>query len=676
VVRRGNVDASEQIERFKEFLDSDYRKEMHKLDNKGIPSLEIDFSMLMKFEPELADLLLEEPEEVLKAAEIAVSDFGFKTDFRVRFFNLPKSQFIMIRDIRSNNLDDFICIEGLVRQSSDVRPQVVSARFECPSCGNIISILQLDTRFKEPTRCSCGRKGKFRLISKALVDAQRLVMEESPDMLEGGEQPKRLSILLKEDLVEPKMEMKTTPGNKIRVVGIIKEVPIMLKTGAQSVRFDLVMEANHIESIEETFEEVKVSEEEGTKIKSLAKDPLVYERLINSIAPSIYGHERVKEAIVLQLLGGVKKIRGDGTRTRGDIHILLVGDPGAGKSEILQFVSKTAPKGRFVAGRSTTAAGITASVVKDDFLRGWALEGGAMVLANKGVLCIDEMDKMSVEDTSSLHEGMEQQILSIAKANIQATLRTETTILAAANPKLGRFDPYAPIASQINLPPALINRFDLIFPIRDLPNRETDEKIASHVLRIQQNAGVVISEIEPKFLRKYFAYARQKVSPVLTDNAVEEIKKFYVELRNKETAGEREIKPIPISARQLEALVRMAEGSAKARLSKKVGRQDAKRAINLLRYCLMQVGFDYETGQIDIDRISTGITASERSRIVIVRDLILNLEKKLGKSIPIEDIIAEAGEKGINEPQVEESIEKLKREGFLFEPRRNVISRL
>ncbi|MBU1203863.1 MAG: minichromosome maintenance protein MCM [Nanoarchaeota archaeon] len=670
------MDASEQIERFKEFLDSDYRKEMHKLDNKGIPSLEIDFSMLMKFEPELADLLLEEPEEVLKAAEIAVSDFGFKTDFRVRFFNLPKSQFIMIRDIRSNNLDDFICIEGLVRQSSDVRPQVVSARFECPSCGNIISILQLDTRFKEPTRCSCGRKGKFRLISKALVDAQRLVMEESPDMLEGGEQPKRLSILLKEDLVEPKMEMKTTPGNKIRVVGIIKEVPIMLKTGAQSVRFDLVMEANHIESIEETFEEVKVSEEEGTKIKSLAKDPLVYERLINSIAPSIYGHERVKEAIVLQLLGGVKKIRGDGTRTRGDIHILLVGDPGAGKSEILQFVSKTAPKGRFVAGRSTTAAGITASVVKDDFLRGWALEGGAMVLANKGVLCIDEMDKMSVEDTSSLHEGMEQQILSIAKANIQATLRTETTILAAANPKLGRFDPYAPIASQINLPPALINRFDLIFPIRDLPNRETDEKIASHVLRIQQNAGVVISEIEPKFLRKYFAYARQKVSPVLTDNAVEEIKKFYVELRNKETAGEREIKPIPISARQLEALVRMAEGSAKARLSKKVGRQDAKRAINLLRYCLMQVGFDYETGQIDIDRISTGITASERSRIVIVRDLILNLEKKLGKSIPIEDIIAEAGEKGINEPQVEESIEKLKREGFLFEPRRNVISRL
>ncbi|MBI2110178.1 ATP-binding protein [Candidatus Woesearchaeota archaeon] len=1057
------IEAQQQIERFKEFITLHYEKDFHELIRKGAKSLLINFSELLQFDPELADNLLDDPEELIKAAELTMTQFDLpeKVLMKVRFYNLPDSQKIKIKDIRSVNLGNFMTIEGIVRQSSDVRPQVTSARFECPSCGNNLTIIQVDTAFKEPYRCSCGRRGKFRLLSKELVDAQRLVLEEIPETLEGGEQPKRLPVFLKEDLVEPKMERKTTPGSKVRVSGIIREVPITLKGGTQSIRYELMMDANYIIPIEETYTEIEIGKEEEEQIRELAKDPKIYQKLINSIAPSIYGHEDVKEAIVLQLFGGVKKIKSDGTKIRGDTHLLLVGDPGcisgdsqvalfnkgmdkiqdlgqfhlqpirelvtkirenekdsnydyattfhkyqdqpvlkvatesgkeiictynqplltkngwvradnllindkirvmpkipnyikrladanfarvpkksghlkevnlpkkvtpelaslygyiigdgnlhpkgyrvacyinedekdlveklsglwkstfevepsiiirnvspvektiddgngllrsfisvqqiylleinsrqvaqslsflankrvpqqiyqspkhiiskfiswlfeadgcalgngrgrtaiqlksvnkellkdvqllllyfgihsrivydnlcirrsrdmeifaneigfqsekkkrkieeviqiinaryetysrkkfqryekikkiapygvrnvydfevpvsnrfiangivchnSGKSIILQFVSKSSPKGRFISGKGSSAAGITASVVKDEFLRGWALEAGAIVLANGGILVADELDKMSPEDRDALHEGLEQQQITIAKANINATLNAETKVLAAANPKLGRFDPYQPIAAQIDLPPTLINRFDLIFPIRDIPNKETDTKIATHVLRVQQKPEELKQEIPTDILKKYISYAKQKVFPVLTDVAIDEIKNFYVTLRNKGSTGDESIKPIPISARQLEALVRLAEGSARVRLSPKVTREDAKRAIALLQHCLMQVGFDYETGQIDIDRIATGIPASERSRISVLREIINSLESKGMKSIPLEEITAKAGEKGITEEQVEEIIERLKRDGSVFEPRRGFISKI
>ncbi len=668
------IDAARQIEKFQEFIEASYQKKLHEIIQKGEKSLTLDFNELSKFDPELSEQLLSDPEDTVKAAELCLENFDLpKTDIHIRFTNLPKSQKVMIRDIRSEHLNKFLHFEGIVRQSSDVRPQVTSAKFECPSCGNTISILQIDTKFKEPSRCSCGRRGRFRLLSKELVDAQRLVVEEAPESLQGGEQPKRLSVFLKEDLVEPKMEKKTTPGSKINVIGIIKEIPIPLRTGAQSVRYDLVAEANFIEPIEQSYEDIEISKEDEDEIIKLAKDPNIYEKLTKSIASSIYGHEDVKEALVLQLMGGVRKLREDGTKTRGDMHVLLVGDPGAAKSTILQFISKAAPKARYIAGRSATTAGITATITKDEFLRGWALEAGAIVLANQGILAIDEMDKMSVEDTSSLHECMEQQQLTISKANIQATLRAETTILAAANPKLGRFDPYQPIAAQIDLPPTLINRFDLIFPIRDIPNKELDEKIASHVLSLHQKPDRIQAEIPPETLKKYVSYVKKNIHPVLTDQAMDEIKSFYVTLRNSTQQGDDEIKPVPISARQLEALVRLAEGSARVRLSNKVTRADAKRAITLLKYCLMQVGFDYETGQIDIDRISTGVTASQRSKIVVIREIISQLEKKFGKSIPLDELMNESIEKGIEEAKVEEILDKMKRDGLVFEPTKGKI---
>ena len=1008
------MDVHEQISKCKEFIEAIYKTQLHNVSTKGRKSLIIDFQDIITFSPELADFIIESPEDGVIAMEQAIESFDLGI-FKARFHNLPSVQFTMIRDIRSSHLGKFIYTEGLVRQSSDIRPQVTIARFECPSCGNILTMPQLETKFKEPSRCSCGRRGKFRMLSKELVDAQRIVLEEIPELLEGGEQPKRIPIFLKEDLVEPVMEKKTTPGSKVRVFGIIKEIPIPLSSGGQSTRYDLMIESNFILPLEETFGELEISEEDKKQILELSKSPTLFEDFTASTAPSIYGHNRIKEALVLQLMGGVKKTRPDGTKTRGDMHILLVGDPGTAKSSLISSLAKVAPKSRLTGGKSASGAGLTAAVVKDEFLKGWALEAGAIVLANGGYLFIDELDKMSTEDRNALHEALEQQRISISKANIQAcyssdtevltekgwkkynevnnlkiaqfypkdkkikflnhkglyvynnkesmywfknkrndilitpkhtmlakeysqkeyqvikaedlkysytrflnsgnyeaegrkyfilpgikhkqnrthekytqqetgknipmelwleflgyylseggiqrefsigipqkkgknadkiriclkklsqhlgftlteskdgkyytrfqitntqlfktlvencgkncytkknpmsladlskeqleiffnalmlgdgskegrefsstsenladevqaiacligksaskniaykargnrktlyritlsdkttpsirrkyiqkkkyegevfcfatesgffitrrngkiaiqgnTLKAETTVLAAANPKLSRFDPYTPIASQIDLPASLINRFDLVFPIRDIPNREVDEKIASHVLSIHKEPETIQPKIPANLYKRYISYAKQHIFPKLGDKAMDEIKEFYVNLRNSNTGTGEEIKPIPISARQLEALIRLAEGSARLRLSSKVTRNDAKRAIELLRYCLMQVGFDKETGQFDIDKLYTGLPTSTRTKIITVREIINDLEKKIGKNIPIENIMKEALEHGLEENKVEEYLNRLRREGEIFEPKQGIISK-
>jgi replicative DNA helicase Mcm len=673
-------DATELIQKLHDFLQQNYYAELVEQARKGQKWLIADFAALSKFDPDISDALLEQPEEVLKAAEIAVEQFdvpgGIEAvrNFAVRFINLPESSRLMIRNIRSQNLNKLHLIEGVVRQKSDVRPQVTEAKFECPSCGNTISMLQLDNKFKEPTRCSCGRKGKFRLLSKVLVDAQGIVLEEVPEQLEGGEQPKRMNVFLKNDLVSPLSEKRTNPGARIMIVGMIKEVPIITRSGAQSTRFDLLLEANSVSSVQEDFSDIVITPEDEKLIKSLADDPAIVRKIVGSMAPSIYGHDYVKEALMLQLVGGVRKKHADGVVRRGDIHILLVGDPGAAKSQLLKRMNVVAPKARYVTGKGASGAGLSATVVKDEFLQGWSLEAGALVLANKGLCCIDEMDKMAKEDTWAMHEALEQQSVTISKANIQATLRCETTVLAAANPKFGRFDPYDTVANQIDLPPTLINRFDLIFPIKDTPDQKKDEKLASFMLELHKN-NVENPPIDTELLRKYVAYARQRVVPKLTDGAVEELKEYFIKMRSSAGSGA-SARSVPISARQLEGLVRLSEACAKIHLRDKVLKKDAKRAIELLDYCLRQVAMDEETGQFDIDRISTGVPASQRNKIMTVKEVIGELENKVGKVVPIEDVVREATANGLTESEIEDVLQKLKKSGDIFEPRHGFVSRI
>jgi len=346
----------------------------------------------------------------------------------------------------------------------------------------------------------------------------------------------------------------------------------------------------------------------------------------------------------------------------------MIGDPGVAKSVILTFMANISPKGRYVVGKSTSGAGLTATVIRDEYLKGWSLEAGAMVLANRGLLCIDELEKMDQRDQSAMHEALEQQTVSISKANIQATLKAQTSVLAAANPKFGRFDPTQGIPQQINLPPALINRFDVIFTMRDIPNKSNDEKVADHILMEHQVKAKEMA-IERHLFRKYIAYARQKVHPQLTDEAVAEMKSFYVGLRNRPIIEGQEMRTIPISARQLNSLIRLAEAAAKLRMSEKVEKRDAMVAIDLMKYYLEQVGMDEETGQIDIDKISGRMMSSQRNKILVVRRTLKELKKEHGEQIPIEEI-EKALEGKMDENEIEQSLDKLKQANEIYQPKR------
>lgn len=671
------MEQEEFVNQIIKFLEQSYKKEILRLNLTGQNFIKVDFEKISSFSTELSSHILDNPNDFFESSKMAfkaitsTDDLKY-TDFRIRLYNLPSSRNVLVRDIRSSHIGRLITVEGTIRQKTDVRPKVTKMRFTCPACGKKILILQDDTKISKPGSCPfCGRTGSFPESEKELVDYQGMILEEMTTQLDGGEQPKRIKCSLYEDLVSPITDKKTNPGSNVRVVGVLKEVQQRAPDGGTSTVYDLVVELNNIEPVQEDFSSIKLSKEDIEKIKEFENDPNLTKRLVDSFAPGIFGYEEIKEALLCSMVGGVQKERSDGVRSRGDIHLLLIGDPGAGKSQLLKRSTVVAPKAKFVSGKGTSGAGLTAAVVKDEFLKGWALEAGALVLANKGVCMIDELDKMSTNDTSAMHEALEQQTISVSKANIQATLKSETTVIAAANPKYGRFDPSMNIAKQINLPPALISRFDLIFALKDLPNAEKDGRLAEFVLRMHRTNDVSTPEIETDLLRKFLVYARQHVKPKLTNKAIKQLKDYYMKMRSSSDENS-----IPITTRQLEALVRISEGFAKLRLGKEVTVNDAKKAVSLLHYCLSQIGVDPETGKIDIDKITSGITSSQRNRISVVREIINTLSKDVGNVIPVEKLKDEAEKAGIDEVTFENVLKGLMRNGEIYEPKKNHISKI
>ena len=1176
------MDYGEAVTEFEEFFSERYFQEVVEAAKNGKDSVVVEFETLDMFSFELTDYLRDNPVSGIDAAEEGVQSHEQVTgeDFSVRFVNMPEEDQVLLKNLRSKHIGKFIPVEGMIKRASQVKPEVVSAIFECTACGDRYEKEQDSSELKSPYKCDCGSK-KFDAIEKNMTDTQMVTMEEDPDNREGSEQPSSLSVRLEGDLVDPDFQKKIVPGNVVEVTGIMRERPLKKK----SKKFDIYMEANHVEPTQQEFEQLELDQETISEIKEMAEDDQIFQRITNSIAPSIFGHERIKEAIALQMFGGVKKTREDGVKSRGDLHILLIGEPGTGKSQLLQFSGELAPKGRYVVGKSSTGAGLTASVVKEESTGEFSLEAGAVVLANKGMAAIDEIDKMASEDRSSLHEAMEQQCfapstsvylpdgskksignivdnlvdekdsrvqddgrevvgadfevlsldreeislescevslagrrespermlelelgngrelcvtpehpfyqvedgrlievdaselseesfvlsprkmpvdgeeqtledisveegrksvdtpehnspalakfvgyqvsdggyelnrgekvgfnftnsnekliedynkcldslfdvnpyirerdnrkevrviskelknwleelgplldkgetkkvpemlmkcrleelktllrsffdgdggvyetqrgyriravvenrelieqvqdillrlgihstlvedgkvwrieitryqdikkfkenigflsqkkterlekaeeternskepvpgiaaklmeltqslglnqdqilatnltrkqnvsrkkalqllnhlekraqeleeisltedieqlkekrekfgismrqiaeeinvsnglighweqngtertkeykkalrkileekkklkkdiervknilenlrmvkikniseyqpeheyvydltapenknfiaentvqhnsISVNKANIQATLNAQTSILAAGNPKFGRFDPYEPIPEQINIGDTLLSRFDFIFPVLDEPDEAKDKELAGTILQNHIDPEDMDAEIPQERLRKYIAYAKKNVRPQLTEEASEKIQEFYVNMRSKGEEGS-----VPITARQLEALIRIAEASARAHLQEKVLIKDAERAIDLLTYCLKQVGMDPETGDFDIDIIESGVSNSQRNRLQTIKQLIDQLAGD-DDSAEIEEVIEQAQEEGLEEDKVEEIIEKLKREGELFEPQQGHIQKI
>ena len=647
------------LAKFEEFFSTTYKDDVFEILEKypDERSLIVDYNDLEMFDPDLADLLIEKPEEVIAASQKAIKNIDplmKDAELNIRFKNL--TNLVDLGNLLSKYIGRFVAADGIVRKTDEIRPRIETGVFECRGCMRLHEVEQTSSNvILEPSLCNeCGGRS-FRLLQEEskYIDTQTARIQEPLEKLSGGTEPKQMLLTLEDDLVD-----ELSPGDKVRITGTLKTF-----REERSGKFKNYLYVNHIEPLEQEFEELDISEEDEAKIKELAKDPHIHDKIINSTAPSIRGYRDVKEAIALQLFGGSVKNLEDKTRLRGDIHILIVGDPGIGKSQMLKYVSKLAPRSVYTSGKGTSGAGLTAAAVRDE-LGGWSLEAGALVLGDQGNVCVDELDKMRSEDRSALHEALEQQTVSIAKAGIMATLNTRCSVLAAANPKFGRFDRYKTVADQIDLPAPILSRFDLTFVIEDKPNFENDRKLAQHILKTHQNESVEY-EIEPELLRKYIGYARNNYNPTLTDEATKVLEDFYVEIRG---GGVDEDAPVPITARQLEAIIRLAEASAKLQLKDKVGADDARRAIRLEQECLKQVGYDPDTGKIDIDRAVGGTPRSDRDKLNKVVEEISKLQDLEGAA-PIgtlKEIMKE--DYDVGEEKLTSILKQLKSKGIIYEP--------
>jgi len=661
-------------------------------------SLVIDYREIEKFGKVgigLADELLENPGKVIEDVWEAVranqlirtKDAKEPKGINIRFTNLPKKT--AIRDIRSEDINTFVSVDGILRKTTEVRPRIVEAVFRCPA-GHFTKKEQKYGKFIEPDGCAtdgCTFK-KIELLPKRskFVDSQKLRIQESPEGLRGGEQPQTLDVDVTDDL-----SGTVSPGDRVIINGILRSMQRVVK-GEKSTVFDIFLECNSIEVAEKEFEEVEIDEKAEDEIVRLSKDPMIYRMITHSIAPTIYGGEDVKQAIALQLFGGIAKEMPDGSRLRGDIHVLLIGDPGIAKSQLLRYVVKLSPRAIYTSGQSSTAAGLTATAVKDEFGEGrWTLEAGALVLADMGVAAVDEMDKMEKGDRSALHEAMEQQSISVAKAGITATLKSRCALLGAANPKYGRFDMFGDISDQINMPPSLLSRFDLIFIMTDQPEQKRDLAIAEHILKahstgeliaqhkktpiagvtdeyIAQQLKPVMPDIDPALFRKYVAYAKRSCFPILSAEAKEAIVNYYLKLRGIAEPN----KPVPVTARQLEALVRLAEASARIRLSDKIEHSDAERVIHIVDACLRQIAYDAKTGTFDIDKVVTGISKEKRDIVRVIKDAIRDIGGE-GRRAGINQVIEAVSSKGFPQEKVREGIDMLLRHGEAMEPKSGII---
>ncbi len=675
---------------FREESKFKYIERAQELIREGRISLQIDYEDLLRFDPKLVTILENSPEEALHAFSKAIKKLieSLDPDYAAtvrRFY--PRltgwKTRLSIRELGSQHVGKLVMVDGIVVKMTTKKERMIKAvylhvlptgeshEFEWPPGEE-----ELKDESERPTYCPIcaeniteadgrGRgRGVFKLVPEksVFIDWQKITVQEKPEDVPAGTIPRSVDVILTEDLVDT-----VRPGDRVSVIG----VPKLLSMGSSKRRrvrnlFSIYLEANNIIVSQRYLEEVKLSPEDEEKILRMSRDPLIRRKIIASIAPTIYGHWDIKEAVALLLFGGVTKEVGN-TRKRGEIHVLLLGDPGTAKSEMLQFAAKIAPRAVYTTGKGSSAAGLTAAVLRDKDTGEYFLEAGAMVLADGGIVCIDEIDKMREEDRSAIHTAMEQGFLSIAKAGIVAQLNARAAILAAGNPKHGRYIPELGPKGNINLPDSILSRFDLIFIVRDVADVERDRAMIEHILTAHEKPTEVQPEIPPDLLRKYIAYARKYVRPKLTQEAINLITEYFVSLR-KLSAQNPEV-PLPLTPRQGEGLIRLAEAYAKMALKDTVDAEDAAEAIRLMNSMLESVGLDVESNMIDIDLIMTGKPKSMREKEILVLKLIKERYSEYGRCVPHKELLEELREHGITDDALKQIIKNLKRSGDVYVPR-------
>ena len=663
-------------EKFQDFLRSfmaddeyKYRKRLGNVAIAGSKSLLVDFEDLIAFDPSLARSILDKPDEYLEYldrsawAQLKIEDPEYAEvikRLRVRFRKLPERH--NLRKIGSENIGRLLLIDGIIVRSTSVKPLLIRAAFQCRKCNAMSYVEQAGTLMRGPGVCAHCRSKVFEFMEKqsTFMNSQEIRIQERPEDLPPGQLPRAMDIRLSEDLVDI-----ARPGDRVSVIGVARAQQEFVGRKTRLRTFELLLDANYIDVVGKEVEVVEITPEDERQIRELSKDPFIHRKLIASLAPSIYGYGDIKEAVLYLLFGGVPKRLPDGITIRSEINVMLVGDPGVAKSQLLQYVARIAPRGLYTSGRGTTAAGLTAAVVREK-TGGMILEAGALVLADKGIACIDEIDKMRPEDRVAIHEALEQHTVSVAKGGIVATLNARAAVLAAANPSLGRYDPYRNITDNINLPVTLLSRFDLLFIMKDVPEPDSDSRMSEHILTLHRmKAPPEEPPLLPDILRKYIAYAK-RIEPALTEETANELRQYYLKMRSMSGSSE---SPVAITPRQLEALVRLAEARARSFLRNKVEVEDTRAIVRLMTLSLQDVGIDTTTGKMDIDVIMTGKPKSLRDKMQVVLTTFADLEKQLGI---VEDSTlyqALSRKVDITDDEARRLVEQLVREGILYSPK-------
>ncbi len=657
---------------------SKYRKRLAQVAIGNGKSLLVDFDDLILFDPALARNVVEHPDDFIgyassaATAQMRVEDPEYAEHVGkifARFRRLPERT--ALRNVGAENLKKLALVDGIVVRVSQVRPTIVQATFRCRKCFEIIKEEQSGELMRGPgAACpNCQQRGTFELLEEQskFKNTQEARIQERPEDLPPGQLPRYLDVRLEEDLVD-----SGRPGDRIALSAIVRAERQFVGEKGKLRIFNLYLEANYVDVVGKETELVQISAEDEKRILEAAQDPWIDRKLILSIAPSIYGYEDIKEAIMYLLLGGVPKHLPDGVSIRGDSHTLIIGDPGTAKSQLLQYVARIAPRGLYTSGRGSSAAGLTAAVLREK-TGGMVLEAGALVLADKGIACIDEIDKMLPVDRVAIHEAMEQQTVSVAKGGIVATLNARASVLAAGNPKLGRYDPFLNVGENINLDVTILSRFDLIFLLRDEANSERDARMAEHILTLHKTGvNPEAAPFEPDFLRKYISYAK-RMNPILTPEAMKELMDFYLKMRSK---GGTKTVAVAITPRQLEALVRLAEARARAFLRDHVKIEDAKSAIRLVNVSMGDVGIDVTTGATDIDVIMTGIPRSFRDNMQKIIDVILELSRESGSAERATVLMVLKERENIQEGESLRLLGQLIKDGIIYMPQEGRLKRV
>ena len=643
----------------------------------------VDYIDFDSFKPSLAKDIIHNPDEMLAAfSEAVVSILSeihpeyadeIKDNIRVRIGNYAVQK--GLRDINADVINKLLGVSGMVVRSSEVKPFGKRIAYRCLNC-NQINLSQLKgLSLRKPQRClNCSEKELEMDIENSLfIDFQLVRLQELPEDLPAGQLPHYIEVTILGDLVD-----QCRPGDRVMLTGVVRidqESSSFTSGNSSSSQiknslFRLRMEGNNIEYLggragdkkTRSIERISISAEDEKQIVAMSKKPDIYEKLISSFAAHVYGHEVIKESILLLIVGSVNKKLDDGSARRGDINILLVGDPGTAKSEMLKFAAKIAPRGLYTSGRGSTAAGLTAAVIRDK-AGIMMLEAGAVVLGDQGVVCIDEFDKIKAEDRSALHEVMEQQTCSVAKGGIVATLNARTSILSAANPMYGKYDPYKNITENVNLPIPLLTRFDIIYVIRDIPEKEKDSKIAGHILDIHKDIKKTSqTAINIDLLSKYLAFAKQVVEPELTREAVSIIRDYYMKMRNVDSDS-----MITVTPRQLEGLIRLSTARARLLLKEKVEKEDAERSIFLVQRMLETAGVDVNTGKVDLG-VLHGKPFSEISKLKLFMEIFSSLSGEDKNDVEENTFVIELSKTGkFSEADAKSFIKKAMNDGQIYE---------